>query len=1118
MTESIQYSCPNCGGILESIGRHLLRCPYCGSDFERPSVEKKTESLQALFDREKIKYVNNQRRNLYDAVCAPHISKIEVERYATEIKKLLPDDFQANFYLDAISGNIGRINQIIRGIDVNENYDLLPPIISFLIASLEIEYLLELNLLVERAYQNRDPETYSRLMTKIEAEANKVKNGIYVTSMPRDVFIAYSSKDMDKVSALCEALEQEGFSCFVAARNLRHGVGSVENYDEALKVAMDYCSCFVFVSSANSRSFSCDAVRKEIPYIRSKDVLNAPAEFRNNYRMIPPQYKLPRIEYRIGTGRASDAASKVTDAFFEGYEWVYDINGVIERLLKLLYDIDPDPVTPVSYHEHSEQKQSKQIKQPERTKQTKQTDQIKLPALPDPNPNCKHVLVTDPGREPTCTENGYTEGEHCKRCGSILRQSVTIPAEGHRFGPWTRIKYPTCTNDGLEERACHCGEKETKTIPSLGGHKPGEWEIAKAAGHEQEGLQVKNCIECGLTVKEEKIPAQGHEFGDWKIVKKPSCTEQGKQQRACSCGKTETKGIPAKGHSFGAWQTVKAPTCTENGEQQRSCSACGKTETKTVPSYNGHVLGEWETVKKAGHETDGLKIKKCIRCGDTVEQEIIPAQGHSFGEWQTVKFASCSEKGERKRLCYCGEKETEAIPALGGHKPGEWEIIKEPNHENEGLKIKKCRVCGERTEEKIIPAQGHNFGEWQTVKYPTCTENGEQKRICSCGVTETKPVPSLGGHKPGVWTVIEEATEDREGWKVKICRNCGERLGEEKIFAQAQTTNRSTHIEQTNPASQGLAYTVNSNGKTCAVTGQGTCKDKDVVIPETIDGYQVTRIGTSAFLYCQSLASVVIPSSVTSIGERAFYGCTSLASVGIPDSVTSIDHSAFHSCTSLASVVIPSSVTSIGDHAFSSCQSLASVVIPSSVTSIGERAFYGCTLLASVNLPDSVETVGNGAFYGCEKLSDIRLPQSLKKIGDITFYNCKNLVHIDVPDSVTVIGYSAFSGCSALKSVIIPDTVVSIGNYAFRNCSGLTSVTVPNSVTVIKKQAFSSCTNLKEFRYIGTKAQWNQIRRAPDWQQDSGIDENQSIIFMENQANPAKATDPTNNVSVSAGE
>ena len=55
-------------------------------------------------------------------------------------------------------------------------------------------------------------------------------------------------------------------------------------------------------------------------------------------------------------------------------------------------------------------------------------------------------------------------------------------------------------------------------------------------------------------------------------------------------------------------------------------------------------------------------------------------------------------------------------------------------------------------------------------------------------------------------------------------------------------------------------------------------------------------IGKFAFRNCNSLTSVIIPSSVTEIGEYAFYYCSSLASINIPSSVTTIGGYAFENC------------------------------------------------------------------------------------------------------------------------------------------------------------------------------------------------------------------------------
>lgn len=47
----------------------------------------------------------------------------------------------------------------------------------------------------------------------------------------------------------------------------------------------------------------------------------------------------------------------------------------------------------------------------------------------------------------------------------------------------------------------------------------------------------------------------------------------------------------------------------------------------------------------------------------------------------------------------------------------------------------------------------------------------------------------------------------------------------------------------------------------------------DVVIPQSVEGYSVTKIGDGAFAYCSGLTSITIPNSVISIGKSAFYGC-----------------------------------------------------------------------------------------------------------------------------------------------------------------------------------------------------------------------------------------------------
>ena len=92
-----------------------------------------------------------------------------------------------------------------------------------------------------------------------------------------------------------------------------------------------------------------------------------------------------------------------------------------------------------------------------------------------------------------------------------------------------------------------------------------------------------------------------------------------------------------------------------------------------------------------------------------------------------------------------------------------------------------------------------------------------------------------------------------------------------------------------------------NGGRITGLTSYGKTLTR-IVIPEYINGVEITSIGDSAFYYCTSLTSVVIGDSVTSIDDYAFYYCYSLRSVTIGNSVESIGEWAFYSCDSLTSI------------------------------------------------------------------------------------------------------------------------------------------------------------------------------------------------------------------------
>ena len=284
------------------------------------------------------------------------------------------------------------------------------------------------------------------------------------------------------------------------------------------------------------------------------------------------------------------------------------------------------------------------------------------------------------------------------------------------------------------------------------------------------------------------------------------------------------------------------------------------------------------------------------------------------------------------------------------------------------------------------------------------------------------------------------------------------------------------------------------DGHTVTSIGNGSMGDngfKRVVIPDT-----VTRIGDSAFAFCQYLESVVIPDSVTEIGQKAFIYCFALADLTLPDSVTKIGDKAFMGCHALTSVTIPDSVTELGENPFDYCMSLTSIEvspdhpalevvdgvlfgradrrlitylftkedtdyeIPEGTEIIGAWAFADNYSLRSVVIPESVTELREDAFGGCEALESVTIPGSVRVVGNDAFALCKSLKSVTIADGVEIIGDGAFAQCFSLESVAIPDSVASFGDCVFSDCESLASVVIPAGLTEIGRNPFIGCSSL----------------------------------------------------------
>ena len=217
----------------------------------------------------------------------------------------------------------------------------------------------------------------------------------------------------------------------------------------------------------------------------------------------------------------------------------------------------------------------------------------------------------------------------------------------------------------------------------------------------------------------------------------------------------------------------------------------------------------------------------------------------------------------------------------------------------------------------------------------------------------------------------------------------------------------------------------------------------EVVIPDMLGGYPVTKIGRGAFQGNALITGAVIPDSVTSIGNNAFLACSSLTGIVIPDSVIEIGDSAFASCSSLTSAAIGKNVAVIGSRSFVPCTALQEFVVSAdnpSYTEIDGVLFdkqtktliqYPGGRTGTYEIPDVATAIGEFAFFDNDNISCVVIPGSVSTIGGFAFTSCEELTEVIISDGVTFIDDSAFSICFRLTKITIPDSVTYIDSYAF---------------------------------------------------------------------------------------
>ncbi len=555
----------------------------------------------------------------------------------------------------------------------------------------------------------------------------------------------------------------------------------------------------------------------------------------------------------------------------------------------------------------------------------------------------------------------------------------------------------------------------------------------------------KHCSVCNkIVTAQEKTEKLAHDFGEWTVSVTPTCAQEGSQYRTCkSCGVIEAQVLEA--HTFESWATVTEPTCEQSGLRTSACAECGIVKEELIAPAGHTKSTAWEKLSESSCSVAGKEGKKCTTCGTVLEMRALATAAHDMAGWTVTTPAECLVNGT----------ETNA-----------------------------CRNCA-YTQTRAITAPGHSFGTPTVISTATCTQNGESERECSaCHEIETTITAALPHTPKSTWTVVIEATDTHHGSSKLECSVCPAVI--------------ETRVDYSPNPSLTFSYLVEGNSIT--ITGYGPGATPDLVIPEQIDGKNVTKIASGAFAAAERFTSITFPATLTIIEAGAFDGCTlvtenggiqylnnwivgcsnkNITTLNVGANVLGIAEGVFADCTKLNDITVTNNTrfavasnylynTATGTLLLAKKNLTGSLSVPSTITAIANGAFKSCFALHEITIPTSVKRVGTDAFAECHTLVrvmnlsglSITLPSNpgmeKKTSGSFTTtMTTTNGMVLYKPNNYTtyLIGYTGTSSVLDLTG----KGVTAIYQYALCNNKIVKELTIPNTVQALGENALANC-------------------------------------------------------------
>ena len=549
----------------------------------------------------------------------------------------------------------------------------------------------------------------------------------------------------------------------------------------------------------------------------------------------------------------------------------------------------------------------------------------------------KHEIIIDKGKEPTCSEDGLTEGSHCEICGEIINEQIVIKKLDHTPVKDEKVS-PTCQKAGLTEgdHCSVCGEilVAQENVPEIDCYYYWVYDIEPTKT--EDGARSYKCYMCGDVLLTEILYAgsqhgllyEENEDGTYYI------TSIGVYQGDADIVIPRMyKGKPVTGISSGAigsslYSLTIPASITYIAPDAFKGSYSSRSHIKEFIVDENNT--EFASIDGNLYTKDGKTLLRYAGGKEdtsfTVPSGVAIIGRNAFANAMNLESVFVSEGVEvikESAFFYCVNLKTISLPeslkVVEGGMFYTCENLKSVYFPNgiEEMGAWMFQYC--RNLESVHLPEGLTeipdgllwcCYELKEVNIPEgVTKIGEQSFISCASLTEITLPEGLTSIGPSAFKGCAGLTEIRIPASLTYIGS--------SAFVDCESVEKYI-VDANNPVFTSIADCLCIKDGMMLMNYPLGKKDTTFTVPD-----EINCVLLLAFSRCQAIEEIVIPDSVTYLGEYAFNECKNLKKVVIGRGITTIPNNTFDRCYALVEITITNNVTKICEYSLSSCSSLA---------------------------------------------------------------------------------------------------------------------------------------------------------------------------------------------------